>query len=79
MSPSTLRAARLASKQAVWAPLRQQRALSSTPARFSARTAHQRGDYGRMAKERIGNFAIYAPFMATVLGWPMIAEKLIRS
>ncbi|KAI0152829.1 hypothetical protein GGR57DRAFT_469227 [Xylariaceae sp. FL1272] len=76
MSPSTLRAARLASRQALWAPLRQQRALSSTPARLSARTSHQRADWGRMVKERAGSLAIYVPFMTIVLGWPMVARGL---
>ncbi|KAI8633642.1 hypothetical protein F5Y19DRAFT_247228 [Xylariaceae sp. FL1651] len=78
MSPATLQAARLASRQTFWAPLRQQvfrRSLSSTPSR-SAR-ASQPGDWGRIFRSRATMAAIYFPGVGLILGWPLIAKALI--
>ncbi|KAI0544915.1 hypothetical protein F4679DRAFT_504987 [Xylaria curta] len=74
MSPITIQAARLASRQALRAPIGQQvfrrYASSSTVQRAPA-------DWGRIVKTRVQTLAIYFPGMAIVLGWPFAASKML--
>ncbi|KAI1185001.1 hypothetical protein F5B17DRAFT_409807 [Nemania serpens] len=72
MSPITMQAARLASRQALRASFRQQ----MVPRRFAS-TVRAPADWGRILKARAGTLAIFFPGMAAVLGWPWIASKLL--
>ncbi|KAI1737585.1 hypothetical protein F4680DRAFT_450849 [Xylaria scruposa] len=74
MSSITIQAARLASRQALRAPIRQQvfrrYASSSTVERAPA-------DWGRIVKSRAQTLAIYFPGMALVLGWPYAVSQIL--
>ncbi|KAH8166118.1 hypothetical protein CIB48_g2112 [Xylaria polymorpha] len=73
MSPITVQAARLASRQALRAPLRQQvfrRYASSNAEKAPA-------DWGRIFKSRAQTLAIYFPGMAIILGWPWVSAKML--
>ncbi|KAI5925138.1 hypothetical protein F4810DRAFT_708941 [Camillea tinctor] len=39
--------------------------------------ASQRGDWGRIARARVQQAAIYAPGMGLVLGWPWLAKAML--
>ncbi|KAI0861512.1 hypothetical protein F4860DRAFT_513666 [Xylaria cubensis] len=74
MSPITIQAVRLASRQALRAPIRQQ-----VFRRYASSNAVQRApaDWGRIVKTRVQNLAIYIPGMALVLGWPYAVAKVL--
>ncbi|KAI0399428.1 hypothetical protein F4802DRAFT_603003 [Xylaria palmicola] len=73
MSPITVQAARLASRQALNTPLRQQ-----VFRRFASSNAgHAPADWGRIIKSRASTLLLFFPGMGIALGWPLIAEKLV--
>ncbi|KAI8948313.1 hypothetical protein F4801DRAFT_581519 [Xylaria longipes] len=75
MSPITVQAARLASRQALRAPLRQQ--VFRRYASSNATVERAPADWGRIVKSRAGILAIYFPGMALALGWPLVAAKMM--
>ncbi|KAI0102831.1 hypothetical protein GGR51DRAFT_281119 [Nemania sp. FL0031] len=77
MSPTTVQAARLASRQALRAPLRQQAARGFAYTRPNNAAAHAPADWGRIVKSRAGTLLIFFPGMAAALGWPLVAYKAI--
>ncbi|KAI0479708.1 hypothetical protein F4859DRAFT_477054 [Xylaria cf. heliscus] len=70
MSPITVQAARLASRQALRAPVFRRYASSHAVERAPA-------DWGRIVKTRAQTLVIYFPGMALALGWPWIAAKVM--
>ncbi|KAI2473165.1 hypothetical protein F4781DRAFT_224096 [Annulohypoxylon bovei var. microspora] len=37
----------------------------------------QRGDWGRIARGRVGVASVYFPFMGTFLAWPLLSKTLL--
>ncbi|KAI0456864.1 hypothetical protein F5B21DRAFT_113818 [Xylaria acuta] len=74
MSPITVQAARLASRRALRAPLRQQ-----VFRRYASSNAVERApaDWGRIIKSRAQCLVLYFPGMALALGWPWVAAKML--
>ncbi|RWA06715.1 hypothetical protein EKO27_g8385 [Xylaria grammica] len=79
MSPLAIQAARLASRQALRAPVWQQafrRSASSQLAKqYSMGTAP--ADWGRIIRTRTQALLLYFPGMAIALGWPYLAYVLV--
>ncbi|KAI0538652.1 hypothetical protein GGR58DRAFT_288134 [Xylaria digitata] len=79
MSPITIQAARLISRQALRAPVWQQafrRSASSQLAKqYSTGTAP--ADWGRIVRTRTQTLLIYFPGMFMALGWPYLAYLLL--
>ncbi|KAI0197491.1 hypothetical protein F4808DRAFT_295694 [Astrocystis sublimbata] len=73
MSPITIQAARLASRQALRAPALQQQQMMFR--RYAS--THQAGDWGRIMKSRASCLLIFFPGMGLALGWPLIASKIM--
>ncbi|KAI1748078.1 hypothetical protein F4782DRAFT_534793 [Xylaria castorea] len=74
MAPITAQAARLASRQALRLPLRQQ-----VFRRYASSNAVERApaDWGRIVKSRAKVLVIYFPGMALALGWPWVVPKVL--
>ncbi|KAI3333244.1 hypothetical protein F4824DRAFT_503279 [Ustulina deusta] len=79
MSPITLQAARLASRQALRAPVWQQAFRRSMASQVSKQyaTGHAPADWGRIIRTRVQTLALYFPGMALALGWPYLAYVLV--
>ncbi|KAI0873727.1 hypothetical protein GGS24DRAFT_379295 [Hypoxylon argillaceum] len=76
MSPITVQVARLASRQALRAPLRQQAIRRFTSTKPNNASATAPADWGRIIKSRASTLVIFFPGMALALGWPLAAAKL---
>ncbi|KAI1126716.1 hypothetical protein F5Y10DRAFT_205783 [Nemania abortiva] len=77
MSPITVQAARLASRQALRAPLRQQAVRRFASSKPNNAVGHAPADWGRIIKTRAGNLVIFFPGMALALGWPLAAKAAV--
>ncbi|KAI1292543.1 hypothetical protein F5Y03DRAFT_19579 [Xylaria venustula] len=79
MSPSTIRAAQMASRQALRAPIWQPAFRRSVSAQISKQysTGSAPADWGRIIRTRSSTLLLYFPGMALALGWPYLAYVLV--
>ncbi|KAI1274113.1 hypothetical protein F5Y07DRAFT_401759 [Xylaria sp. FL0933] len=79
MSPVTVQAARLASRQVLRAPVWQHAFRRSISAQISKQQVIGRApaDWGRIIRTRAQTLLIYFPGMAMALGWPYLAYVLL--
>ncbi|KAI0972246.1 hypothetical protein F4678DRAFT_55241 [Xylaria arbuscula] len=79
MSPVTLRAAQMASRQVLREPIWQQAFRRSMSAQVSKQytTGSAPADWGRIIRSRSSALLLYFPGMALALGWPYLAYVLV--
>ncbi|KAI1364868.1 hypothetical protein F5Y08DRAFT_198089 [Xylaria arbuscula] len=78
MSPLTLQATRLASRQVfraapVWQQAAFRRSMTAQVARQYSTAGHAPADWGRIVRTRASTLLIYFPGMFLALGWPYLA------